>query len=63
MGVPEAVIAAVDACPEETRPHMFANIIVVGGCAKFPGMQKRLQKEIRSLAPDLYDVKVDLPEE
>jgi actin-related protein 6 len=63
MGVPETVINSVDACPEATRPHLLANIVVIGGSAKFPGMQSRLLKEIRCLAPDWYDVNVKLPEE
>ena len=63
MGISEAVIESVNLCPDETRPHLFANIIVIGGCAKFPGMQQRLQKDIRSMAPDLFDVNVNVPEE
>lgn len=63
MGISEAVIDAVNACPEETRPHLFANIIVIGGSAKFPGLQSRLQKEIRSMAPDWFKVNVSLPED
>lgn len=63
MGISEAVIDAINACPEETRPHLYANIVVIGGTAKFPGMQSRLQKEIRSLAPELFKVKVTLPKD
>lgn len=63
MGVSEAVIDAISACPEETRPHLYANIVVIGGSAKFPGMQARLQKDIRSMAPEWFDVNVTLPED
>lgn len=63
MGISEAVINAISSCPEETRPHLYANIVVVGGTAKFPGMRARLQKDIRSMAPEWYNVNVFLPED
>jgi actin-related protein 6 len=58
MGIAEATIDAINACPEETRPHLYANIVVIGGCAKFPGIVKRLQKDIRSMAPEWFKVEV-----
>jgi actin-related protein 6 len=62
MGISEAIIDAINACPEETRPHLYANIIVVGGSAKFPGLLNRLQKDVRSMAPEWFHVNVSLPE-
>lgn len=56
MGIAEATVDAINACPEETRPHLFANIHVVGGCAKFKGLVARLQKDIRSMAPEWFEV-------
>ncbi|XP_035793017.1 actin-related protein 6-like [Anopheles albimanus] len=61
MGIPEAIVDAINACAEETRPHLFANIIVCGGCALFPGMQTRVEKDVRALAPDEYEVNVMVP--
>lgn len=63
MGISEATIEAINACPEETRPHLYANIIVVGGTAKFFGMQERLQKDIRASAPEWYNVNVTVAED
>lgn len=60
MGVPEAVMDAIKSCPPETIEHLLGNIIVCGGSAMFPGMQSRLQKEIRALAPALYKVSVTM---
>lgn len=60
-GVPEAVIESVKACPVESVPHLLANIVVVGGCALFAGMESRLLSEIRALAPDDMDVSVTVP--
>lgn len=62
MGIPEAVMDSVRRCPPEVMPHLLPNIIAVGGCALFPGMQKRLEMEIRSLAPDDCSVNVTVPE-
>lgn len=62
MGVPAAVMDSILACPEETRPHLLANIVVVGGCARFAGMGTRLQNDIRALAPDDMDVNVTVGE-
>lgn len=63
MGIPEAIICATEACPEECRPHLLANIIVIGGSAQFPGFQERLQREVRMSAPDDCDVNVTVVEE
>jgi actin-related protein 6 len=63
MGVAEAAIESINACPIETRPHLFANIIVIGGSAKFAGMQARLYKDIRSMAPEFFAVNVTVPED
>lgn len=61
MGISEAVIDACNACPEKAMAHLLPNIIVIGGCAMFDGMAKRLEREIRALAPDYVDVHVTLP--
>lgn len=49
---------AINNCPAETVEHLLANIIVCGGSALFPGMESRILKEIRALAPTLYKVSV-----
>lgn len=62
MGIAEAVVASINSCPVATHPHLYANIVVTGGCSLFPNFQKRLLKDIRKLAPDEYEVNVTLPE-
>lgn len=49
---------SIKSCPAETIEHLLGNIVICGGSALFPGMQSRLQKEIRALAPALYQVSV-----
>lgn len=61
MGVPEAVMESIKECPSESAAHIFPNILVVGGCAMFPGMQSRLEREIRALAPEDITVQVTVP--
>jgi actin-related protein 6 len=63
MGISEAIIDAIKGCPEETHPHLYANIVVVGGTAKFPGMLTRLQKDVRSMAPEWFHVNITLPDD
>ena len=63
MGIPEAIIDCLKACEEETWPHLLSNIVLTGGSAKFPGFQDRVLKEVRSLAPEEFQIKIHLPEE
>ncbi|XP_055605949.1 actin-related protein 6 [Uranotaenia lowii] len=63
MGVAEAIVDAIQACPEETKPHLFQNIVVCGGSSLFSGMQPRIQKEVRALAPDEFAVRVTVPKD
>jgi actin-related protein 6 len=41
-GLAEAVIQAVTASPEELRSLLLANIVLVGGTCKLPGLLERL---------------------
>ncbi|XP_037075532.1 actin-related protein 6-like [Pollicipes pollicipes] len=63
MGIPEAIVDAISACPEETRPHLYRNIMLVGGSTCFPGFKDRLYAEVRSMAPDDVQVRVSQPDE
>jgi actin-related protein 6 len=62
MGIPEAIMDCLKACEEETWPHLLANIVLTGGSSKFSGLQDRVLKEVRSLAPVDYTIRVHLPE-
>lgn len=63
MGISEAIINSVSSCAEELRPHLYNNIVIVGGCARFPGLRERVQQEVRTMAPEEYDVRVTIPED
>ncbi|CAD6887404.1 unnamed protein product [Tilletia controversa] len=48
----EAIADSIRACPEDVRDMMWSNIVLVGGGARLPGLRRRLQNELRSLAPE-----------
>ena len=50
-GIPEVVMQSLYALPPGLWPVMLANIVVVGGTAKFEGFTERLEAEIRQMAP------------
>ncbi|XP_053621510.1 actin-related protein 6 [Plodia interpunctella] len=62
MGIPEAIIHAIDACPEENKENLLENIVLYGGNTLFPGFRDRVYNEVRSLALDHFDVNVILAE-
>ena len=62
MGIPEAIAHSISLTPTEMHPHLYANIIVTGGSALFPGFEQRMLSEVRKLAPDEYEVNVTVPE-
>ncbi|XP_058807177.1 actin-related protein 6 isoform X2 [Phymastichus coffea] len=63
MGISEAIMDCLKACAEETWPHLLANIILTGGSVLFPGFKERIETDIRSLAPDEYEINVHLPDD
>ncbi len=63
MGIPEAITHSISLTPAEMHPHLYANVVITGGSALFPGLQERLQADLRKLTPDDYDVIVCVPED
>ncbi|KAL7543883.1 hypothetical protein ACHAWF_007473 [Thalassiosira exigua] len=62
-GVAEAIVEAVGACDPSLRAAMYHNVLLVGGNARIPGYGKRVEEELRALAPANYPVRVHLPED
>ncbi|KAL8996712.1 MAG: hypothetical protein Q9169_003827 [Polycauliona sp. 2 TL-2023] len=50
-GLPETVLQSLSGLPPGLWPAMLANIVVVGGNCLIDGFMKRLEMEIRQLAP------------
>lgn len=62
-GIPETIVHAIQECDQEAQPWLYRNILLTGGNACLPNFKERIQREIRALAPDAYDVNVRLPED
>ncbi|QDS75318.1 hypothetical protein FKW77_001689 [Venturia effusa] len=60
-GLPAMVMESVEALPEGLRPAMLANMVLVGGNANIPGLQGRLETEIRQLAPSECNISMACP--
>ncbi|XP_054160563.1 actin-related protein 6-like [Oppia nitens] len=62
IGISHTIGHSIDSIREEVRPHLYENILVIGGNACFKGIKERIYTDIRSMAPHLYDVNVCIPE-
>lgn len=60
-GLADLVMQSLSALPAGLWPGMLANILVVGGNARFPNFIQRLQTEIMERVPDDCIVRVALP--
>uniref|UniRef100_A0A0D9UZH5 Actin-related protein 6 n=1 Tax=Leersia perrieri TaxID=77586 RepID=A0A0D9UZH5_9ORYZ len=57
-GLAECIVRAIQACHPYLQPVLFESIIVTGGSTLFPRFTERLEKELRPLVPDDYQVKI-----
>ena len=62
-GIAETIVQSVEACPDYLRAAMYHNVLLTGGNARIPGFARRLERELRSLAPAQYAVRVCVPED
>jgi len=63
MGLPEAIVHSVSLTPKEMHHQFFANIVLIGGNARFSGYKERMIEEVRKLIPDLFTLFIYLPED
>src|SRR5688572_19830294 len=61
IGISHAIHHSIESQPLEVRPHLYANIILIGGSAKFENFTARIEQDVRAMANHLYDVNVHLP--
>ncbi|KAG6813018.1 hypothetical protein H0H92_014756 [Tricholoma furcatifolium] len=57
-GLPATIALSISLLPADLQGMFWANIGLVGGCAKFPGFRSRLSSELRSLAPTDCEVMI-----
>jgi actin-related protein len=58
MGIHQATYNCIQACDIDLRRDLFKNIVLSGGTTMFPGIVNRLTNELKNLAPQKIDVKV-----
>lgn len=59
LSLPEAVDAAVQACPMDCRRPLYRSVVLVGGSTLFPGLRRRLQDELRCIVDRRAGRRVD----
>ena len=62
-GLTELVADSILKCPHAMRPNLSAQVMLVGGGARCPGLRERLQHELRPMMLEPYDVEVIAPRE
>jgi actin-related protein 6 len=62
VGIVETIVDSINSLPTKLQPLLYSNIVLTGGNINIPGFKSRLTRDIRAYCPDLYDVKVYLPD-
>lgn len=57
-GLHELAAQALAACPALVRPDLLANVRLIGGNARMPGLIDRFTAELRAETPSDYDLRV-----
>ncbi|EGW05114.1 Actin-related protein M1-like [Cricetulus griseus] len=56
-------LSSIMKCDTDLRNSFFSNIILAGGSTSFPGLDKRLIKDVAKMAPANTPVQVTAPPE
>ncbi|XP_043706461.1 actin-related protein 6-like isoform X1 [Telopea speciosissima] len=62
-GLAECIVRAVNSCHPHLHPVLYESIILTGGSTLFPRFAERLEKELRPLVPDNFQVKITTQED
>ncbi|KAM4887117.1 actin-related protein T3 [Thomomys bottae] len=62
-GIDKMCFSSIMKCDTDLRNSFFSNIILAGGSTAFPGLEKRLVKDIAKVAPANTSVQVTAPPE
>merc|ERR1719334_225959 len=62
-GIHKLVFESIMKCDVDIRKDLYANIVLSGGSTMYPGIQERMEKEIKTLAPPTMKIKVVAPPE
>jgi len=62
-GVHKLTFSSIMKCDVDIRKDLYNNVVMSGGTTMFNGIAERMQKEIKSLAPDSMTIKIIAPPE
>ncbi|RZC54148.1 hypothetical protein C5167_013013 [Papaver somniferum] len=62
-GLAECIVRAVNSCHPHLHPVLYESIILTGGSTLFPRFAQRLERDLRPLIPDDYQVKITTQED
>lgn len=62
-GLAEGVMQSLEMVPDQLKPALLANIVIVGGNANIPGLKERFEADLRPMAPTEAVVRVAVPED
>jgi len=62
-GIHKLTYQSIMKCDVDIRKDLYANIVLSGGSTMFPGIDKRMEQEMRALAPSTMKVKIVAPPE
>merc|ERR1719463_372891 len=62
-GIHETTYNTIMKCDVDIRKDLYANVVLSGGPAMYPGIADRMQKEITALAPSTMKIKIIAPPE
>ncbi|PSS13870.1 Actin-related protein [Actinidia chinensis var. chinensis] len=62
-GLAECIVRSVNSCHHLLHPVLYESIILTGGSTLFPRFAERLERELRPLVPDDYQVKITTQED
>jgi len=54
---------AINTCDTDIRKDLYQNIVLAGGNSMFPGINERMKKELKALAPASMEPTVFAPPE
>merc|ERR1719387_1423816 len=62
-GIHEMTFKSIRRCDIDIRRHLFENVILSGGTTRFPGLEGRMKRELKELAPPNARICVIAPEQ
>jgi actin-related protein len=62
-GIHELAYNSIMKCDVDIRKDLYSNIVLAGGSSMFPGIADRIQRELTSLAPSNYRIRIIAPPE